>query len=92
MWKRKGHTLSHINWREQIELHSVEEDWVDAWLAEGEEESGARAVSRVQTPMPNFQRHDARRVAAVRQNNWDTEVSGIKNHVAGILGKLGNGR
>jgi hypothetical protein len=84
-----------IPWREQIDLLEVdalsdEYAWDD--LLEAMEEGGSvGTVSRVHTPMPNFQRHGAQPVKVASAQNWDSEFSNAQAHARELMAKLGNG-
>jgi hypothetical protein len=88
------HIGSYTPWREQLDIHIASEDWADQWLEGGGEEA-TRTTQRVATPLPRLHRpqsFEARKASAVKSQDWDENFANAKNHVAGILSKLGNGK
>jgi hypothetical protein len=90
--KRAGSSVAVIPWREQMEIHAAEENWLDAWLAEGDEDSPARtSVRRVQVGGGGLRRFDAMAKHA-SVNAWDEQMEDVKAHVTDLMSLIGNGR
>ena len=71
-----------------------ESDWVDMWLEGFDTDVAVTSpvtMKRVTLNTGQLRRGDTPKIARVRQDSWDDEISSIKDHVANVLSQFGNG-